>query len=167
MRTRMALTGAVLAGALTVGAVLPALAEGDEDTTTGSEETTERGAWRGPDHGANHEAFAAALAEELDLPEEDVTAAIDTVRDQLRTEMRAPRLEQLRERLADAVEAGELTQQRADEILEAHESGEFQPGEGMRLRGDGEGRPGRGDGDGRFGRGPGGPGMHGRAMLDG
>jgi hypothetical protein len=94
-RTRTALTAAVAVGALTLGAVLPAVAQG-EDKDTGTEQDAEdTTAERGPRHhgvrGVHHDAFVAALAEELDLPEDEVRTAIDTVRDELRTEHRLER----------------------------------------------------------------------------
>jgi hypothetical protein len=94
-RTRTALTAAVAVGALTVGAVLPAVAQG-EDPDTGTEQDAEdTTADRGPRHygvrGVHHDAFVTALAEELDLPEDEVRTAIDTVRDELRAQHRLER----------------------------------------------------------------------------
>jgi hypothetical protein len=102
MRTRLrtTLTAAVAVGALTVGAVLPALAQGDEPDTgtpdTATEQdvedgTDDRGPRRHGDRGPHHDAFVTALAEELDLPEDEVRTAIETVREQLRTEHRLER----------------------------------------------------------------------------
>jgi hypothetical protein len=101
MRTKLrtTLTAAVAVGALTVGAVLPALAQGDEpdpstpDTAIEQDEdgTAERGPRRHGDRGPHHDAFVTALAEELDLPEDEVRTAIETVREQLRTEHRLER----------------------------------------------------------------------------
>jgi hypothetical protein len=154
MRTRTALIGAAVAGAVVVGAMLPALAQDgtdgplleQQDTPDARDEVRQR----------HQEEFAAALAEELGLPESQVTDAIEAVHEQLRAERRAQMQEQLGERLDDAVEEGRLTQEQADAIAEAHENG-------VRLFG----REGRGGPGGPGGHGSGGPGMHGRAMLDG
>lgn len=89
-------------------------------------------------------ALADALAAELGLDADEVAAALEKVQTDLRAEMQTEHLERLEERLAEAVEAGELTQEEADEVLERAESGE--------LRG-----PGRRGGHGGHG-GPGGPG---------
>ncbi|MDO3394638.1 hypothetical protein QWJ41_02795 [Nocardioides sp. SOB44] len=89
-------------------------------------------------------ALADALAAELGLDADEVAAALEKVQTDLRAEMQTEHLERLEERLAEAVEAGELTQEEADEVLGRAESGE--------LRG-----PGRRGGHGGHG-GPGGPG---------
>jgi hypothetical protein len=156
MRTKRALLGVLVAGVVTAGAVLPALAQDAvEPITTGvtaSEASTaddtarER---RGP-HGPRSEEFAADLAEELGLSVDEVTAAIDAVTAKHRGTARAERTERLEGRLGDAVAAGELTQEQADAILDAHDADvmPFHRGEG----------PGGRDGHG---------GMRGRAMLGG
>ena len=65
-------------------------------------------------HGLGHgEEFLEDLAAELGVSVEDLEAAIDAVRDR-----------QFDEHLAEAVEAGVLTQEQADEIREARENGE-------------------------------------------
>jgi hypothetical protein len=161
MRTWMVVLGALVAGAVTVGTVLPALAQDQNGTST---ETTEDVAWPcGPGPcGVPSGAFAADLAEELGLEAEEVSAAIEKVRATHREQLQATRTERLRERLDAAVEAGRLTQEEADARLEAHEAGERPTrGEGM---GPGEGPFQHGEGTrGRGGHG----GMHGRAMLGG
>lgn len=70
-------------------------------------------------------ALADALAAELGLDADEVAAALEKVQTDLRTEMQTEHLERLEERLAEAVEAGELTQEEADEVLERAESGEL------------------------------------------
>lgn len=70
-------------------------------------------------------ALADALADELGLDADEVAAALERVQTDLRAEMQAEHLERLEERLAEAVEAGELTQEEADEVLERAESGEL------------------------------------------
>jgi hypothetical protein len=89
-------------------------------------------------------ALADALAAELGLDADEVAAALEKVQTDLRAEMQTEHLERLEERLAAAVEAGELTQEEADEVLERAESGE--------LRGPGR-RGGHGGHDGPGGRG--------------
>jgi hypothetical protein len=183
MRTKRAVVGVLAAGALAVGVVVPALAQDDAgsgDTATTTEDTFR--ADRAERRAAHQEAFAAALADELGLPVDEVTAAIEKVTEQHRAEMRTSRTERLRERLDAAVEAGELTQEEADELMERHEAGEFPlrgrdgtgigprmgggpgmhggSGPGGGFRGE-DGRPGHGAGRGAHG------GMGGPAMLDG
>jgi hypothetical protein len=151
MRTRNALLGVVVAGAVAIGVVVPALAQ-DDTTTTGEQQTvTTRDGYRVQ----HQQRFAAALAEELGLPEAEVADAIERVRAGLREEARAGRTARLEARLDAAVEAGDLTREQADAFLEAHEAGIAPFG-----RGDGHGRHG---GDGRHGGG----GWRGPAMLDG
>ena len=70
-------------------------------------------------------ALADALAAELGLDADEVAAALEKVQTDLRAEMQTEHLERLEERLAEAVEAGELTQEEADEVLERAESGEL------------------------------------------
>jgi hypothetical protein len=169
MRTRNALLGVVVAAAVAAGAVVPALAEADT-APTGEQPPV----MRDGDRAQHQQRFAAALAEELGLPETEVAEAIERVRDGFREQDRAGRIARLEERLDAAVEAGDLTREQADAILEAHEAGVAPFG-----RGDGQGQHG---GDGRHGdvgpHGGGGPhggdgrlgghgGRRGPAMLDG
>jgi hypothetical protein len=86
-------------------------------------------------------AFAAALAEELDLDVDRVAEAIATVREAMRAERQAARQVRFEQRLADAVAAGDLTREQADAIREAHEAGVFLP---RRHAGSGGGAHGRG-----------------------
>jgi hypothetical protein len=176
MRTKRAVVGVLAAGALAVGVVVPALAQADPDDGDTTTEDTFR-ADRAERRAAHQGAFAAALADELGLPVDEVTAAIEKVTEQHHAEMQASRTERLRERLDAAVEAGELTQEEADELLERHEAGEFplRGRDGSRLGprmggGSGPGGGPSGHGGGHFGHG-GGRGAHGGmggpAMLDG
>lgn len=86
-------------------------------------------------------ALADALAAELGLDADEVAAALEKVQTDLRAEMQTEHLERLEERLAEAVEAGELTQEEADEVLERAESGELR---GPGRRGGHGGHGGRG-----------------------
>lgn len=127
-RTRLAAIG--VAGALTltatVSALTPALAQdADEAPDTTRQER----------HAAREAAFAEALAEELDLPADRVSAALDAVREQMREEAKAAHLTKLKERLDAAVEDGSLTQEQADAIYAAAESGVMPFGRGPGRRG--------------------------------
>lgn len=134
------LAAGIAAGVLSLALVIPAFAQDDGDAVDTA------------DPRAAHQAeFAAALAAELDLDEDTVAAAVNTVREQMRAEHQAERREGAEERLAAAVEAGRITQEQADAMLEAHEAGEFGLGRGMRGQHAGRG-PGAGmQGFGRFG----------------
>lgn len=142
-RTATFTAGVVLAATAGTGIAawgVPALAE------TTSEQSTDQGTEQGAEQGTDKDdrraqvqgALGEALAAELGLDADEVTAALEKVQSELRTEMQAERLAQLEERLAAAVEAGELTQEEADEMLERAESGELR---GPRGHG-GPGRPG-------------------------
>ncbi len=142
---RRALAGLGVTGVLLLGAAVPALArDATESPTTGEEPTAEHREARAAER---EQQFAAALAEELGIDEETVAAALDTVRTRLMEERAAERRAALEERLAEAVAAGDLTQEQADALLAAEEAGVL--GRGFGPRG--------GHGRGGFG-GPGGPG---------
>lgn len=149
-RTRRVLaTGGVL-GALSIGAALPALAQDPAEETTEettdetTEETTEESA-REERGAAFRGEIAAALADELGLDAATVEAALETVQAEMEEQREAEHRMALEDRLAAAVEAGDLTQEQADALLAAEEAGVFGGGPGM-------GGPGMGG----FG-GPGGP----------
>lgn len=128
-RTRLAAIGiaGVLAAGTTASVLSPAVAqEAPEAPQAGEHPKDER-------HAERRAAFAAALAEELDLPVDRVSAAIDAVNEQLRAEMKQRRLAELKGRLDAAVEAGTLTQEQADAIYAAAESGVL-PGGGRHGR---------------------------------
>lgn len=143
-KTRRIAAASAVAGVLTVGIVVPAIAQ-DSDTTddTAAQTTEDRRA-------AQQDAFAAALADELGLDTETVAAAVDTVRDQMRAEHDAERAAALQDQLDQAVADGELTQEQADAIIAAREAGALPLG----------GRGGRGGHGGHMGR-HGGPGADG------
>jgi hypothetical protein len=125
--------------ALAVGALaLPALA--DNVTEAPSDSTTEQeGAAEAPDarpdlrmrFEGTPEAFAEALATELDLPVDRVTDAMAAARERLAQQWEEDRLAQLRERLDEAVANGDLTQEQADAIIAATEAGVLPLGPGF------------------------------------
>jgi hypothetical protein len=137
----VALVAAVLA--------MPALAQDDgstsPETATESEDTTGSARFE-----EAQTAFAEALAAELDLPVDDVSAALDAVREQMAQEHQERHQAALRERLDEAVAAGELTQDQADAIADAAEAGVLGRGGrgGHGPGGMGHGRPGWFGGDG-------------------
>lgn len=146
-RTRRVLAAGGVLGALTIGAALPALAQDPAEETTEESAREERGAaFRGE--------IAAALADELGLDAATVEAALETVQAEIEEQREAEHRMALEDRLAAAVEAGDLTQEQADALLAAEEAGVFGGGPGM-------GGPGMGD------RGHGGPGMRGGPGMGG
>lgn len=96
--------------------------------------------------------FADALAKELGVPADKVTAALEKLREQRqadRPERPQPpstqdRQAALKERLDQAVKDGKLTQEQADAVLKAAEAGVFPGPGGMGHRGwhGQDGRPG-------------------------
>lgn len=133
------LVATTAAGVLGAGLIVPALAQDSDTPTDSTEEATEDTSHQ-ERHAARDAAFAAALADELGLDEATVADAIDVVRDQLRTQAQAERLAALEERLSEAVEAGDLTQEQADALRDAAEAGVLPFGRGGHgLRGPGFG----------------------------
>lgn len=120
MRRRVAIAGAGMAGALALGFGIPAIAV-DEADPPGSTQDSQPRAER---HAALQGELAERLAAELGLETADVEAALEKVTTDLREERRAERLDQMEQRLADAVESGRLTQEQADALLAAAEAGE-------------------------------------------
>jgi hypothetical protein len=121
---RLVLLGVV--GALVIGALaLPALAQNatEETSESVSEPTSE--ATPSPDLRLEdgQSAFAEALAEELGLPVGQVTDAITAAHERLAEQWRTEQAAELRERLDEAVAAGQLTQEQADAIVAAIEAG--------------------------------------------
>lgn len=103
----------------------------DEDRGTRREERRER---RGERFAGFRDELAADLAEQLDLPVTDIEAAFRGI---------------VGERLDEAVAAGDLDRERADELLEAYDAGEF-PGPGRGGWGGGGWGGHHGGGPGRF-----------------
>jgi hypothetical protein len=94
-------------------------------------------------------AFAEALAKELGVSTDKVTAALEKVREQQKADRperpsAEDRQAQLKERLDQAVKDGKLTQEQADAITKAAEAGVFPgPAGGRGHHGGGQGTPGR------------------------
>ncbi|MFI6820747.1 hypothetical protein ACIBJE_07305 [Micromonospora sp. NPDC050187] len=139
MARKHLIAGLVAAGALGLGVAAPAVAFAENGETTApspsaSESTTDRT--------ERQDAFAEALAEELGVPADKVTAALEKVREERRGDRPerggwrggwrggdvADRQAAMKERLAQAVKDGKLTQEQADAITAAVEAGVFPGG---------------------------------------
>ncbi|MFG3698418.1 hypothetical protein ACGF5C_10965 [Micromonospora sp. NPDC047620] len=112
---------------------------GPSGSGSGSESGSESGSSSGPSGSGNDERqqqraerqaeFAEALAKELGVSTDKVTAALEKVREARKPADRpergdsADRQAALKERLAQAVEDGKLTQEQADAITAAAEAG--------------------------------------------
>ena len=137
-KTALVVAGA--AGVLALGLSIPAIALADptpSPTTTNAPGTPGEREQR---HAERQAAFAAALAKELGISEDKVTAALEKVETQMRAEANTERQAALKARLDQAVKDGKLTQEQADAILKAAESGVL-PGGGGRGGHHGPGGP--------------------------
>ncbi|MFI7081400.1 hypothetical protein ACIBO1_29270 [Micromonospora sp. NPDC049903] len=137
------LAGLAAAGVLGVGIAAPTVALADDKATPSASASAEQQDEKRPEPGAHRTQFAEALAEELGVPTEKVTEALEKLREQRKQDRpdgegrerpdgdRGPkgsaedRKEALAERLAKAVEDGKLTQEQADAITSAVEAGVF------------------------------------------
>lgn len=114
-------TGLGVAGALAAAAlIMPGISVAQNDEAT-EESTDEAVQDREAVHAERHHGFVDALAEELGITPEALEDALENVR----AEMHEERLAALRERLDQRVADGDLTQERADEIHERAENGEW------------------------------------------
>ncbi|GAA2185023.1 hypothetical protein [Micromonospora lupini] len=132
IRRKHLLAGLATAGVLGVGIAAPTIAFAADTPTPAPSAST------APAPGAKADRqgeFAEALAKELDVPTDKVTAALEKVREQHRPADRPARPSAedrqaaLKERLDQAVKDGKLTQEQADAITKAVEAGVF-PGPG-------------------------------------
>ncbi|OZV84575.1 hypothetical protein CA850_01635 [Micromonospora echinospora] len=145
MARKHLIAGLAAAGVLGLGVAAPAVAFAENGETTPSPRAT-TSEDRGTQRADRQNAFAEALAEELGVPTDKVTAALEKVREERKGDRperggwrggdAADRQAALKERLAKAVKDGKLTQEQADAITAAIEAGVFPGGH----RGD---RPGR------------------------
>lgn len=148
MRKTVTMTAVGVAAGLVLGFGIPAVGQDEADPG----EETAQGQELGEDVRERFdqlredrlEEFASRLAEELGLETATVRDALEAVREDLEEEWADARAERLTERLAQAVQDGDLTREQADAILAAVEAGVL-----------GDGHPGRGWGPGGHGRGMG------------
>ncbi|MET8234208.1 hypothetical protein ABZS77_26395 [Micromonospora sp. NPDC005298] len=152
MSKKHLLASVAAAGVLGVGIAAPTMAfAADGDTPTPSASSSEQRQDRQGE-------FAEKLAQELGVPTEKVTAALEKLREQHKPADRPDRPSAedrqaaLKERLDQAVKDGKITQEQADAITKAVEAGVFPggkggPGEkgGPGHRGGPGGHDGRGD----------------------
>ncbi|RZU77364.1 hypothetical protein EV384_6082 [Micromonospora kangleipakensis] len=141
MSKKHLLAGLAAAGVLGVGIAAPTVAFAGDSTATPSPSaststSTDQGTDRQQQRADREADFAAALAKELGVPTDKVTAALEKLREQRKADRpERPSIEDrqamLKERLDQAVKDGKLTQEQADAITKAAEAGVF-PGPGGR-----------------------------------
>ncbi|GGL97560.1 hypothetical protein [Micromonospora yangpuensis] len=160
MSKKHVLASIAAAGVLGVGIAAPTMAFANDPSPSPSA-SADAGTDREQRHADRQAEFAEALAKELGVDTDKVTAALEKLREEHQGDRpewpgkgergergekgerggdAADRQEKLKERLATAVEEGKLTQEQADAITKAVESGVF-PGGGGPGRG---GHPGAG-----------------------
>lgn len=132
IRKKHLLAGLATAGVLSVGIAAPTMAfAADGGTPTPSASSTAEKQGSKADRQGE---FAEALAKELGVSTDKVTAALEKVREQHKPADRPERPSAedrqaaLKERLDKAVEDGKLTQEQADAITKAVEAGVFPGG---------------------------------------
>ncbi|MEU4529987.1 hypothetical protein AB0F49_17315 [Micromonospora ureilytica] len=138
IRRKHLLAGLATAGVLGVGIAAPTIAFAADTPTPAPSASTAPDAAPGTAPGAKADRqgeFAEALAKELGVPTDKVTAALEKIREQHRPADRPQRPSAedrqaaLKQRLDQAVKDGKLTQEQADAITKAVEAGVF-PGPG-------------------------------------
>ncbi|NYF54422.1 hypothetical protein [Micromonospora purpureochromogenes] len=148
MSKKHLLAGLAAAGVLGVGIAAPTVAFAEDATPSPSASSSaDQGTDRQQQKADRQGEFAEALAKELGVPTEKVTAALEKLREQRKADrLERPSAEDrqaaLKDRLAQAVKDGKLTQEQADAITKAAEAGVF-PGPGGRGHHGGEGMTGR------------------------
>jgi hypothetical protein len=137
MSRKQLLVGLAAAGVLGVGIAAPTVALADDKSprpTNSASTTTDQGSDRKQQRADRQQEFAEALAKELGVPTEQVTAALEKIREQHKGDRperpsTEDRQAKLKARLDQAVKDGKLTQEEADAVLKAAEAGVF-PGPG-------------------------------------
>ena len=128
MRRKATITAAAIVTAGSLAWAVPTLAHAEDDPTTEpSPGATAPDGADGADERreAMRTELAERLAEELGLDADEVAEALESVTEELRAEHQADRLATMEERLAEAVEDGRITQERADELLKSAEDGDL------------------------------------------
>ena len=131
MRRKAAITAGAIVTAGSLAWAVPTLAHAEDDPTTepSAGATAPDGADGADGADERREAMrtelAERLAEELGIDADEVAEALESVTEELRAEHQAERLAGMEERLAEAVEDGRITQERADELLKAAEDGDL------------------------------------------
>ncbi|MEU5905499.1 hypothetical protein [Micromonospora sp. NPDC047527] len=153
MSKKHLLAGFAAAGVLGVGIAAPTVALADDKTPSPSASTTDQGGDRQQRHADRQAEFAEALAKELGVSTDQVTAALEKLHEQRQGDRperpsTQDRQDALKERLDQAVTDGKLTQEQADAVLKAAEAGVF-PGPG---KGGHDGKPGHGGPHGKPGQ---------------
>ncbi|MGY0006309.1 hypothetical protein [Micromonospora sp. I033] len=135
MSRKHLLAGLAAAGVLGVGIAAPTVALADDKSPSPAPSaSTDQGTDRQQQRADRQAEFAEALAKELGVPTDKVTAALEKLREQRQADRpERPSTEDrqtaLKERLDQAVKDGKLTQEQADAVLKAAEAGVF-PGPG-------------------------------------
>ncbi|MEV4121246.1 hypothetical protein [Micromonospora sp. NPDC049645] len=147
IRRKHLLAGLATAGVLGVGIAAPTIAFAADTPTPTPNASTAPAPGAAPGAKADRQnELAEALAKELGVPTDKVTAALKKVREQHRPADRPQRPSAedrkaaLKDRLDQAVKDGKLTQEQADAITKAVEAGVF-PGPGGHRGPGGHGAP--------------------------